>query len=204
MIEMTVNDFLLTMAALMMLMGVITFGIGVYIIVAKVVAGDVRSLATQTAKLAQKGITDDVSGLVGNASILDRQSQRPYENLRRIGNVFDFCWSGSFWCSICIDYQNQLALRIIIRPFSGAKMLAADLITTLRGALPTEESSNLIAALRQDPLVWQSLHDDAFLAKVLKKAKTDPTVWCPANLAILGLGVEVSLTIFRHGLESAF
>jgi hypothetical protein len=70
MIEMTVNDFLLTMAALMMLMGVITFGIGVYIIVAKVVAGDVRSLATQTAKLAQKGITDDVSGLVGNASSL--------------------------------------------------------------------------------------------------------------------------------------
>ncbi len=36
-------------------------------------------------------------------------------------------------------------------------MLAADLITTLRGAFPTEESSNLIAALRQDPLVWQSL-----------------------------------------------
>ena len=70
MIEMTVNDFLLTMAALMMLMGVITFGIGVYIIVAKVVAGDVRILATQTAKLAQKGITDDVSGLVGNASSL--------------------------------------------------------------------------------------------------------------------------------------
>ncbi len=70
MIEMTVNDFLLTMAALMMFMGVITFGIGVYIIVAKVVAGDVRSLATQTAKLAQKGITDDVSGLVGNASSL--------------------------------------------------------------------------------------------------------------------------------------
>lgn len=70
MIEMTVNDFLLTMAALMMLMGVISFGIGVYIIVAKVVAGDIRSLATQTAKLAQKGITDDVSGLVGNASSL--------------------------------------------------------------------------------------------------------------------------------------
>jgi hypothetical protein len=70
MFEMTVNDFLLTMAALMIVMGVITFGIGVYIIVAKVVAGDIRSLATQTAKLAQKGITDDVSGLVGNASTL--------------------------------------------------------------------------------------------------------------------------------------
>ena len=80
-------------------------------------------------------------------------------------------------------------------------MLAADLITTLRGALPTEESSNLIAALRQDPLVWQSLHDDAFLAKVLKKAKSDPMVWCPANLAILGLGVEVSLPILQTGLN---
>jgi hypothetical protein len=70
MFEMTVNDFFLTMAAVLMLLGVITFGIGVYIIVAKVVSGDVRSLATQTAKLAQKGITDDVSGLVGNASSL--------------------------------------------------------------------------------------------------------------------------------------
>lgn len=70
MFEMTVNDFFLTMAAVLMLLGVITFGIGVYIIVAKVVSGDVRSLVTQTAKLAQKGITDDVSGLVGNASSL--------------------------------------------------------------------------------------------------------------------------------------
>jgi hypothetical protein len=35
-----------------------------------VVGDDVRTLATQTAKLAQKGITDDVSGLVGNASTL--------------------------------------------------------------------------------------------------------------------------------------
>jgi hypothetical protein len=70
MIEMTVNDFLLTMAGILMFLGVISFGIGVYIIVAKVIGDDVRSLATQTAKLAQKGITDDVSGLVGNASTL--------------------------------------------------------------------------------------------------------------------------------------
>jgi len=70
MIEMTVNDFMLTMAGVLMFLGVITFGIGVYIIVVKVVGDDVRTLASQTAKLAQKGITDDVSGLVGNASTL--------------------------------------------------------------------------------------------------------------------------------------
>lgn len=70
MFEMSVNDFLLTMAGVMMLLGVITFGIGVFIIVTKVLGDDVRTLASQTAKLAQKGITDDVSGLVGNASTL--------------------------------------------------------------------------------------------------------------------------------------
>ena len=80
-------------------------------------------------------------------------------------------------------------------------MLAADLITTLRGALPSEDSSNLIAALRQDPLVWQSLHDDAFLAKVLNKAKADPSIWCPANLAILALGVDISSTILQTILK---
>ena len=73
-------------------------------------------------------------------------------------------------------------------------MLAADLITTLRGALPADDSSNLIAALRQDPLVWQSLHDDSFLAKVLDQAKNDSTIWCPGNLAILAMGVDVSIT----------
>jgi hypothetical protein len=80
-------------------------------------------------------------------------------------------------------------------------MLAADLITTLRGALPAEESSNLIAALRQDPLVWQSLHDDSFLAKVLKKAESDSGIWCPAELAVLSMGVELSVSKLRNKRE---
>jgi tetratricopeptide (TPR) repeat protein len=80
-------------------------------------------------------------------------------------------------------------------------MLAADLITTLRGALPAEESSNLIAALRQDPLVWQSLHDDSFLAKVLKKAESDSGIWCPAELAVLSMGVELSVSKLRSKRE---
>lgn len=70
MIEMSVNDFLMTMAGLLVVLGVISFGIGIFIIIAKVMSGDVKTLADQTTKLAQKGITDDVSGLVGNASSL--------------------------------------------------------------------------------------------------------------------------------------
>lgn len=80
-------------------------------------------------------------------------------------------------------------------------MLAADLITTLRGVFPAEESSNLIAALRQDPLVWQSLHEDSFLEKVLKKAKSDPGVWRPAELALLAMGVDLSVTLLQSDLQ---
>jgi hypothetical protein len=70
MFAMTIPDFILTMAAGLLIMGLICLAVGIYMLVAKAAGQDVRSLATSTAKLAQKGIADDVSGLVGNASNL--------------------------------------------------------------------------------------------------------------------------------------
>ncbi len=70
MIAMSVNDFILTMAVAALGMGFITFLIGVIVVVAKVMGKDTQTIAAETTKLAQKGITDDVSGLVGNASVL--------------------------------------------------------------------------------------------------------------------------------------
>jgi len=70
MFSMTVNDFLLSMAAALVVMGVIILGVGVYVLVSKMMGNDIRSIANQTAKLAQKGITEDLSGLVGNARTL--------------------------------------------------------------------------------------------------------------------------------------
>ena len=65
-----VDNIILGMGACLFLLGVISTGTGVVILVTKVLGREVREIAEQTAKLAQKGITDDVSGLVGNASSL--------------------------------------------------------------------------------------------------------------------------------------
>jgi len=70
MFPITVNDIILTMAACLFLMGLVSIGIGLFILITKVFSGDLKTIANQTAKLAQKGISDDMSGLVGNASVL--------------------------------------------------------------------------------------------------------------------------------------
>lgn len=70
MFSMTVNDFLLTMACALLLCGVVILGIGVYTLIGKIMGRELRTIADQTAKLAQKGLAEDVSGLVGNARSL--------------------------------------------------------------------------------------------------------------------------------------
>lgn len=70
MFSMTINDFFLTMAAALLLCGVVILGIGVFTLIGKIMGKEMRTIADQTAKIAQKGITDDVAGLVGNARTL--------------------------------------------------------------------------------------------------------------------------------------
>jgi uncharacterized protein YoxC len=65
-----VTDFILTMAGILFVIGILTFIAGVYILVTKVLGSDVSAIARQTAKLGQKGLAEDVAGLVGNASAL--------------------------------------------------------------------------------------------------------------------------------------
>jgi hypothetical protein len=70
MFDLSLPDFVLTMATGVFLIGLITLCIGIYVLVSRSIGKDITTIATQTSKLAQKGITDDVSGLVGNASAL--------------------------------------------------------------------------------------------------------------------------------------
>ena len=70
MFSMTVNDFLLTLATVLVVCGVIILGIGVFSLIKKLMGKELQTIADQTSKLAQKGITDDVAGLVGNARTL--------------------------------------------------------------------------------------------------------------------------------------
>lgn len=65
-----VKDLLLLMTASLLIMGVISLVAGVLTLLFRVSGREVQALAANTLRLAQKGITDEISGLVGNASSL--------------------------------------------------------------------------------------------------------------------------------------
>lgn len=64
------HEIQIAMAGGMFLLGIGTFVIGVLILIAGSWWQDLRTLTTQTTRIAQKGITEEISGLVGNASAL--------------------------------------------------------------------------------------------------------------------------------------
>lgn len=70
MLSLTVNDFFMTMAVALLIAGLVFLGVGVVVLVKKLMGKDLQNISEQTTKLAQKGITDDVTGLVGNARAL--------------------------------------------------------------------------------------------------------------------------------------
>lgn len=70
MLQFDVNDLMLWMAACLLAMAVISLAAGILTLVLRVSGKDVHILASQTLRLAQKGVADEVSGLVGNASAL--------------------------------------------------------------------------------------------------------------------------------------
>ena len=61
---------ILIMAIVLLVMAVITLLAGIITLMFRVSSKDIHTLANQTLRLAQKGATDEVSGLVGNASAL--------------------------------------------------------------------------------------------------------------------------------------
>ena len=70
MFAMSTNDFIMTMALVLLVVGVIVLGIGVFTLIKKVLGKELNTIADQTVKIAQKGLTDEISGLVGNARAL--------------------------------------------------------------------------------------------------------------------------------------
>ena len=63
-------NILMVMAITGFSIGLITFVAGILILTLKPSTTDIKALITQTTNLAQKGIAEDISGLVGNASVL--------------------------------------------------------------------------------------------------------------------------------------
>jgi hypothetical protein len=70
MFPLTVNDLLLIIAACLFIIGLGCVGAGVVILVSRVMGEDFKLISSQTAQLAKKGISEDITGLVGNAGAL--------------------------------------------------------------------------------------------------------------------------------------
>lgn len=70
MINLSIPEIKILMVAGLFLLGIIAILIGIFILITRSAGKEVRTLATQTAKLARKGMAEDVAGLVGNASAL--------------------------------------------------------------------------------------------------------------------------------------
>jgi hypothetical protein len=70
MITITTYDLMLIIIATLFGIGVISTIAGIIILITKSIGKEVSSIAVQTTKLAEKGIAEDIAGLVGNASSL--------------------------------------------------------------------------------------------------------------------------------------
>lgn len=74
--EITPLSLLLITALTLLILGVGTFIAGIVVLLYRVGGRHVQALATQTTKMAQKGVTDEIAGLVGNtSSLLDSLNQ---------------------------------------------------------------------------------------------------------------------------------
>jgi len=66
----TMHDIVFVLAASLTILGVLSIGAGIILLVTRASSRAIQRIANQTAKLAQKGLAEDVAGLVGNASSL--------------------------------------------------------------------------------------------------------------------------------------
>jgi len=67
------------------LLGMLTFIGGILILAFRTSGTDIQTLAAQTARLAQKGLAEEVAGLVGNASDLVDAMNQLVRTTRGIG-----------------------------------------------------------------------------------------------------------------------
>jgi hypothetical protein len=59
-----------------------------------------------------------------------------------------------------------------------------------RQTLPESAQTWVAVALRQTPVVWQSLQDPAFAQQVFLQLDSDPYLWTPGRLALIALDIK--------------
>jgi hypothetical protein len=85
MIDLDLFQIQIAMVAGIFLIGVVTFFIGVFVLIKRSAGRDIREIANQTVVLAEKGVAHDVAGLVGNASALLTATNELMRNTAGVG-----------------------------------------------------------------------------------------------------------------------
>lgn len=109
---MTIFDLarvLSAMASGLFLIGLITFATGVSVLVIRSIGQDTRAISKTIAQFAQKGIADDLSGMMGNASALIDATSNLIQTTKGIG-VF-LIISGSVFMVLGIVLTLYLGLN---------------------------------------------------------------------------------------------
>jgi hypothetical protein len=109
---MTIYDIarvLSAMASGLFLIGLITFATGVAVLVIRSIGQDTRTISKAIAQITEKGIADDISGLVGNASSLMTATTNLIQTTKGIG-VF-LVISGSVFMLLGIILTLYLGLN---------------------------------------------------------------------------------------------
>jgi hypothetical protein len=70
MLDLTLDNMVLVLVVSLFVLGFVSIICGICILLSKTYNGDIKEITKQTTRLAQKGLAEDVAGLVGNASSL--------------------------------------------------------------------------------------------------------------------------------------
>ncbi len=99
-------ELLLAMTLSLFLMGSVTFIAGVLVLLTRTMGRDVREITAHTRKLAQKGLAQELSGLVGNASALLTATTQMVRTTAGLGTLLLFL--GAFQIAAAIGLALYL------------------------------------------------------------------------------------------------
>lgn len=81
----TLEELALRIITGLFLLGITTLVTGIIVLLTRTMGKDLRSITAEASKLAKKGMVDDLSGLVGNASALLSASSQMVKTTAGVG-----------------------------------------------------------------------------------------------------------------------
>ena len=86
----SIEELIFDVITSLFLLGTVTLVTGIVVLLTRTMGKDLRAITNQTSQLAQKGLIDDLSGLVGNASALLTATSQMVRTTAGIGILLIF------------------------------------------------------------------------------------------------------------------